>query len=139
MVFHPQKAYYKRSVNMIIFPAIDVLDGTCVRLIHGDYHQEDIYSDSPVSMANEWDAKVADFVHIVDLNGAKSGESVNKTIIEKMAKAVSIPVQVCGGIRSIETIEHYIKSGVDRAIIGTAAINDKEFLREAVKRFADHL
>src|SRR5699024_2510736 len=74
-----------------------------------------------------------------DLNGAKSGESVNKTIIEKMAKAVSIPVQVGGGVRSIETIENYIKSGDDRAIIGTAAINDKEFLREAVKRFADYL
>jgi len=124
---------------MIIFPAIDLLDGKCVRLIQGDYNQEVVYSDSPVEMAKEWEAKGADFIHIVDLNGAKSGESVNKTIIEKMAKAVSIPVQVGGGVRSIETIENYIKSGVDRAIIGTAAINDKEFLREAVKRFADHL
>src|SRR5699024_4011397 len=91
------------------------------------YNQEVVYSDSPVEMAKEWEAKGADFIHIVDLNGAKSGESVNKTIIEKMAKAVSIPVQVGGGVRSIETIENYIKSGVDRAIIGTAAINDKEY------------
>src|SRR5690625_1373180 len=124
---------------MIIFPAIDLLDGKCVRLIQGDYNQEVDYSDSTVEMATEREATGADFIHIVDLNGAKSGESVNKTIIEKMAKAVSIPVQVGGGVRSIETIENYIKSGVDRAIIGTAAIIDKEFLREAVKRFADHL
>src|SRR5690625_2703503 len=124
---------------MIIFPAIDLLDGKWVRLILGDYNQEVVYSDSAVELAKVWEAKGADFIHIVDLNGAKSGESVNKTIIEKIAKAVSIPVQVGGGVRSIETIENYIKSGVDRAIIGTPAINDKEFLREAVKRFADHL
>src|SRR5690625_3274662 len=124
---------------MIIFPAIDFFDGKCVRLIQGDYNQEVVYSDCHVEMAKKWQDKGTYFIHIVDLNGAKSGESVNKTIIEKMAKAVSIPVQVGGGVRSIETIENYIKSGVDRAIIGTAAINDKEFLREAVKRFANHL
>lgn len=124
---------------MIIFPAIDVLDGKCVRLIQGDYNQEVIYSDSPIEMAKEWEAKGADFIHIVDLNGAKSGESVNKTVIEQMAKAVNIPVQVGGGIRSIETIDSYIKQGVDRVIIGTAAINDKSFLKEAVTKFADHL
>src|SRR5699024_4125564 len=99
---------------MIIFPAIDLLDGKCVRLIQEDYNQEVISCYSPHNIAKECDAKGADFIHIVYLNGAKSGESVNKTNIEKMAKAVSIPVQVGGGIRSIETIEHYIKSGVDR-------------------------
>src|SRR5699024_9682964 len=98
---------------MIIFPAIDLLDGKCVRLIQGDYNQEVVYSVLPVEMTKECEAKVVDYIHIVDLNGAKSGESVNKTIIEKMAKAVSIPVQVGGGVRSIETIENYIKSGVD--------------------------
>ena len=124
---------------MIIFPAIDVLDGNCVRLIQGDYNKEVVYSDSPVEMAKEWEAKGADFIHIVDLNGAKSGESVNKAVIQEMAKAVNIPVQVGGGIRSIETIDSYIKQGIDRVIIGTAAINDKAFLREAVAKFADHL
>ncbi len=124
---------------MIIFPAIDVLDGNCVRLIQGDYNKEVVYSDSPVEMAKAWEAKGADFIHIVDLNGAKSGESVNKTVIQEMAKAVKIPVQVGGGIRSIETIDSYIKQGIDRVIIGTAAINDKAFLKEAVAKFADHL
>ena len=124
---------------MIIFPAIDVLDGKCVRLIQGDYNQEVVYSDSPVEMAKEWEAKGAEFIHIVDLNGAKSGESINKQVIQEIARTVSIPVQVGGGIRSINTIESYIENGVNRVIIGTAAINDKDFLNEAVSNFANQL
>src|SRR5690625_1240431 len=123
---------------MIIFPAIDILNGKCVRLIQGDYNRESIYSDSPVQMAKEWEQKGAEFIHIVDLNGAKTGESVNQSIIKKIAKAVSIPIQVGGGIRSLETIENYIKNGVARVIIGTAAINDRQFLQEAVERSEEH-
>ena len=122
---------------MIIFPAIDILNGKCVRLIQGDYNRESIYSDSPVQMAKEWEQKGAEFIHIVDLNGAKTGESVNQSIIKKIAKAVSIPIQVGGGIRSLETIENYIKNGVARVIIGTAAINDRQFLQEAVETYKE--
>src|SRR5699024_7719031 len=97
---------------MIIFPAIDILNGNCVRLIQGDYNQERVYGDSPVDMAKKWESLGGEFIHIVDLNGAKSGESVNKEVISKIAQAVSVPVQVGGGIRSLDVIEGYINSGV---------------------------
>lgn len=124
---------------MIIFPAIDILEGKCVRLIQGDYNQERVYGDSPVAMAKEWEAKGAEFIHIVDLNGAKTGESVNKAIIEEIAQTVKVPIQVGGGIRSIEVIKNYIEAGVARVIIGTAAIQDPDFLKEAVTTYGDKI
>src|SRR5699024_4713150 len=124
---------------MIIFPAIDILEGKCVRLIQGDYNQERVYGDSPVAMAKEWEAKGAEFIHIVDLNGAKTGESVNKAIIEEIAQTVKVPIQVGGGIRSIDVIKNYIEAGVARVIIGTAAIQDPDFLKEAVTTFGDKI
>ena len=124
---------------MIIFPAIDILDGQCVRLIQGDYNQEKVYSDSPVAMAKEWEAKGAEFIHIVDLNGAKTGTSVNKEIIIEIAKKVSIPVQVGGGIRSLDVIENYLENGIARVIVGTAAITDKAFLKEAVDAYGSKI
>lgn len=124
---------------MILFPAIDVLDGKCVRLIQGDYDKEVIYSDSPVEMAKLWEAEGAEFIHIVDLNGAKSGLSVNLTVIQHIAESVKIPVQVGGGIRSLKTIEDYLNKGVNRVILGTAAISDPDFLKEAVKTFQEKI
>jgi|SRR5690625_975386 len=124
---------------MIIFPAIDLLDGQCVRLIQGDYNQETIYSNSPVTVAKQWEEKSAEFIHVVDLNGAKTGESVNKEIIYEIAAAVSIPIQVGGGIRSMETIKDYLENGVNRVIVGTAAINDQDFLQRAVNTFGDKI
>lgn len=124
---------------MIIFPAIDILNGNCVRLIQGDYNQERVYGDSPVDMAKKWESLGGEFIHIVDLNGAKSGESVNKEVISKIAQAVSVPVQVGGGIRSLDVIEGYINSGVSRVIIGTAAITDKDFLQKAVAAYGDKI
>src|SRR5690625_5127314 len=118
---------------MIIFPAIDILKGKCVRLIQGDYNQEKVYGDSPVDMAKQWEEKGAEYIHIVDLNGAKTGKSMNKDIIQEIAATVSIPVQVGGGIRSLATIKEYIEAGVSRVIIGTAAINDQLFLQKAVQ------
>lgn len=122
---------------MIIFPAIDILDGKCVRLIQGDYNQERVYSDSPVAMAKEWEEKGAEYIHIVDLNGAKTGQSINKDIIQEIATTVSIPIQVGGGIRSLDTIKEYIEAGVSRVIIGTAAINDQEFLQAAIEQYRE--
>lgn len=122
---------------MIIFPAIDILDSKCVRLIQGDYEQEVVYDDNPVQMAKKWEEKGAEFIHIVDLNGAKSGESVNKQIITKIAKTVNVPIQVGGGIRTLDTVHDYIESGVSRVIIGTAAVTDRAFLKDAVVKYGE--
>lgn|SRR5699024_326328 len=120
---------------MILFPAIDILDGKCVRLIQGDYNQEKIYSDSPVDMAQDWVDQGAEFIHIVDLDGAKTGERVNHTVIKQIAQNLNIPVQVGGGIRSMDTVRNLLDNGVSRVIIGTAAIQNPEFLKEAVSTY----
>src|SRR5699024_5297194 len=124
---------------MIIFPAIDILNGKCVRLIQGDYNQESIYSDSPVDMAKEWEQKGAEYIHIVDLDGAKSGDSINKEVIKEIANTVNIPVQVGGGIRNMEIIDYFLSNGVSRVIIGTAAITNKDFLKEAVNKYGEKI
>lgn len=124
---------------MILFPAIDIRDGKCVRLIQGDYDQEIIYNDSPTAMALEWEKQGADYIHVVDLDGAKTGNSLNREAIQAIAKSVSIPVQVGGGIRTMEIIEAHIASGVSRVIIGTAAIQDKPFLKQAVEKYGDKI
>lgn len=124
---------------MILFPAIDIRNGNCVRLIQGDYAQETIYGDSPTAMALEWEKKGAAYLHLIDLDGAKTGDSLNRQAIHDVAQALTIPVQVGGGIRSIEIIEAHIKSGVSRVIIGTAAISNPEFLKEAVEKFGDKI
>ena len=124
---------------MILFPAIDIRDGKCVRLIQGDYNQEIIYNDSPTAMAKEWEQQGAAYIHVVDLDGAKTGNSLNKEAIRAIAGSVSVPVQVGGGIRNMEIVDAHIASGVSRVIIGTAAIQDQQFLREAVKKYGDKI
>ncbi|HEX6593010.1 MAG TPA: 1-(5-phosphoribosyl)-5-[(5-phosphoribosylamino)methylideneamino]imidazole-4-carboxamide isomerase [Bacillota bacterium] len=124
---------------MILFPAIDLLNGKCVRLIQGDYDQETVYSDSPVNMAKTWKKKGANYLHIVDLDAARTNEAVNQSIIQSIAKEVKIPIQVGGGIRSMERIESYISAGVKRVIIGTAAIKDPAFLKEAVDQYGEKI
>lgn len=124
---------------MILFPAIDIRNGKCVRLIQGDYDQEIVYGDSPTEMALLWQKQGAEFIHIVDLDGAKTGNSANQKAIQAIAEAVSIPIQVGGGIRSMEVIDKHIESGVDRVIIGTAAITNRPFLEDAVKKYNDKI
>lgn len=124
---------------MILFPAIDIRDGKCVRLIQGNYDKEIIYGDSPTDMALEWEKQGAEFIHIVDLDGAKTGNSSNRKAIQAIAKAVTVPVQVGGGIRSMEMIDAHIESGVSRVIIGTAAITNQVFLKEAVTKYGDKI
>src|SRR5699024_84033 len=124
---------------MIIFPAIDILNGKCVRLIQVDYNKEVIYDDSPVDMAKQWEAKGAEFIHIVDLDGAKTGKSINEQIIIDIAKAVTVPIQVGGGIRSMDNVKTYLNSGVNRVIVGTAAIEDEAFLNEAVTTYGERI
>ncbi len=124
---------------MIIFPAIDIRGGKCVRLEQGDYNKETIYGDSPVKMALTWQRKQAEYIHLVDLDGAKTGLSKNAQAIKDIARTVTIPIQVGGGIRSLDVIEQYLSYGVSRVIIGTAAISDRSFLREAVRTYGEHI
>ncbi|WP_404451103.1 1-(5-phosphoribosyl)-5-[(5-phosphoribosylamino)methylideneamino]imidazole-4-carboxamide isomerase [Virgibacillus necropolis] len=124
---------------MILFPAIDIRNGKCVRLTQGDYDQEQIYSDSPVDIAKQWESEGATYIHIVDLDGAKTGEMTNLTTIEAIVKSIQIPVQIGGGIRSLQSLEDYHSIGVSRMIIGTAAINDKSFLRAALSTYGDKI
>ncbi|ASK61420.1 1-(5-phosphoribosyl)-5-[(5-phosphoribosylamino)methylideneamino]imidazole-4-carboxamide isomerase [Virgibacillus phasianinus] len=120
---------------MILFPAIDIRNGKCVRLTQGDYKQERIYSDSPIDVARQWESAGAAYIHVVDLDGAKTGNRLNLSTIKEIVQSVQVPVQVGGGIRSIKSIEDYQSIGVSRVIMGTAAIEDKVFLREAVSTF----
>lgn len=129
----------KELLYLILFPAIDIRNGNCVRLIQGNYAKETIYSDSPTEMAREWERKGAEYLHLIDLDGAKTGDSLNKQAIKDIAQAVSIPVQVGGGIRSIDMIKEHIDNGVSRVIIGTAAINNPDFLKEAVQSYGDEI
>lgn len=124
---------------MILFPAIDIRNGKCVRLTQGDYNQEKVYSEDPVEIARQWEEQQAEFIHIVDLDGAKTGESSNKAIIKTIAQQTGIPIQVGGGIRSLSIIEEYTVAGVDRVIIGTAAINNKAFLQEALEKYGEKI
>ncbi|MFD2211987.1 1-(5-phosphoribosyl)-5-[(5-phosphoribosylamino)methylideneamino]imidazole-4-carboxamide isomerase [Virgibacillus halophilus] len=124
---------------MILFPAIDIRNGNCVRLRQGDYNNEKIYSGSPVAMAKKWAERGAEWLHIVDLDGAKTGLSSNASVIKQIADEVSVPIQVGGGIRQLETVKDYLDSGVARVIVGTAALKDTVFLKEAVSTFGDKI
>jgi len=124
---------------MILFPAIDIRGGNCVRLIQGDYTKEKVYGSSPLDMAIQWEKSGAAYLHTVDLDGAKTGNSRNLEAIKKIAENLKIPVQVGGGIRSLAIIEEYLSAGIARVIIGTAAIHDKAFLKGAVEKFGSHI
>lgn len=122
--------------NFTIYPAIDIRGGQCVRLLQGDYNQETVYG-TPVEMAERWVSEGAHWLHLVDLDGAKEGKPVNGEVIKKIASGFSIPVQVGGGIRSMETITDYLESGVSRVILGTSAIENRPFVEEALKRYGE--
>lgn len=120
---------------MILFPAIDIQNGKCVRLVQGDFAQETIYNDSPLEVGRKWSDQGAVWLHVVDLDGAKAGQSKNRDAIIELASTLQIPVQVGGGIRSFNAIEDYLENGVARVILGTSAINDPELLEKAVARY----
>lgn len=119
---------------MEVIPAIDIRNGNCVRLYKGDFEQETVYGD-PIEMARLWASKGASRLHIVDLDGALDGKPTNLELISKIVKEVEIPVQVGGGIRTMEIINNYLSVGVDRVIIGTAAIEKPELVMEGIKEF----
>ncbi len=124
---------------MHIFPAIDLIDGKAVRLMKGDYNRVTVYSDTPVKVAKYFEEQGAEYLHLVDLDGAKDGNTANFGIISEIVRSTSLSVEVGGGIRDIETIKRYVDIGVDRVILGTAAVNDPEFLKEAVRLYPDHV
>ena len=122
---------------MEIIPAIDLRQGKCVRLYQGDYEQETIFSENPVEVALEWQSLGAPRLHIVDLDGAASGELYNLDIIKEIASTVLIPVQVGGGIRQLETVEQLLKIGIERVILGTAAVENPELVKEVCRKFRE--
>ncbi|MDY6911436.1 MAG: 1-(5-phosphoribosyl)-5-[(5-phosphoribosylamino)methylideneamino]imidazole-4-carboxamide isomerase [Chloroflexota bacterium] len=124
---------------MEIIPAIDLRGGKCVRLYQGDYSQETIFSDDPVSMAVRWQEAGAKRLHMVDLDGAAEGKLCNAAAISEIARTVSIPVQIGGGIRLMETMEHLLDLGVDRMILGTVALEDSGLVKRACLRFGEHI
>lgn len=124
---------------MNIFPAIDLFDKKAVRLFKGDYNEMTIYSENPIEIARDFEAKGARFIHMVDLEGAKDGTTPNLEIVAQVASETGLFVEIGGGIRSLETLEKYFSRGVDRAILGTSAVNDEAFLVEAVKRYGDKI
>lgn len=120
---------------MIIFPAIDLKGGACVRLMQGDPDRATIYGRDPVAVARHWEAQGAEWLHVVDLDGAFSRQPVNKEIIRAISQVVSIPVQVGGGIRTLENVREYMDSGISRVILGTVALRNPEILAEASGRY----
>jgi len=120
---------------LILFPAIDLKEGQCVRLIHGDMHQATVFNDNPAVQAREFESLGFDYLHVVDLDGAFAGRSMNSSAVEGILKSVSIPVQLGGGIRSLDHIAHWLDTGVSRDIIGTAAAKNPDLVREAARAF----
>ena len=120
---------------MLIYPAIDLYGGKAVRLYKGDYAQMTVYNDDPVAVARDFAAKGAEWIHIVDLEGAKSGLTPNLPTILAIKQATGLKCEVGGGIRTMETIETYLSAGIDRVILGTAAVTEPGFVEEAVLRW----
>jgi phosphoribosylformimino-5-aminoimidazole carboxamide ribotide isomerase len=125
---------------MLIIPAIDLKDGKCVRLRQGLMEDSTVFSDDPVTMAKKWVDQGCRRLHLVDLNGAFDGKPVNGEIVTEIAKAYpELPIQIGGGIRSAETIEHYLQAGVNYVIIGTKAVKEPEFVSDMCRQFAGHI
>lgn len=124
---------------MEIIPAIDILGGRCVRLAQGDYARETVFGDDPVAMAVRWASLGAKRIHVVDLDGARSGERTNAAVVSQIVDSASCAVQTSGGIRSVAMVREMLDEGVNRVVIGTGAVKDPAFLREAIAIAHDRL
>ena len=124
---------------MFIYPAIDLLDGRCVRLQQGDYSRETVFSDDPVAVARQWVELGADRIHIVDLDGAKAGKPVNGAVIRKIAVAVKVPCQLGGGIRTDDDLLTVFDWGIHWAVLGTRALQSPEWVKTTAARFPDRV
>ena len=128
-----------KRVKIEIIPAVDLRGGRCVRLYQGDYDAETVYSDDPLDAALKWQSLGAPRLHIVDLDGAAAGELRNFRIIEEIAGAMLIPTQLGGGIRDLETVTEVLKAGVERVVLGTAAVENPSLVKEACRKFRESI
>ena len=124
---------------MNIFPAIDLYDKKAVRLYKGDYNQMTVYSERPWEIAIDFEKKGAKFIHVVDLEGAKTGKTPNLEIVKKIASSTGLFLEIGGGIRDMETVKAYLENGASRVILGTSAVKDEEFLKEALFAYGDKI
>lgn len=124
---------------MIIFPAIDIIGGKAVRLYQGDYEKKTVYADNPLEVAAHFCKAGATAIHLVDLEGAKSGDTPNFDTVIAIKQATGLFCEIGGGIRSMETTERYLEAGIDRVILGTAALKDEAFLKQAVARYGEKI
>ena len=120
---------------MELIPAIDLIDGKCVRLYQGDYSRETVYADDPVEVALRWESLGASRIHIVDLDGARSGNPDNLAVVERIVNAVNVPVQMGGGVRSLDSARAIIEAGVQRVMLGTVAVRDPQIVHDACAQF----
>jgi len=124
---------------MLIIPAIDLKDGQCVRLMQGNMHQATVYSSDPAATARQWQDQGAQLLHVVDLNGAFEGEPKNLLHVEAIVNAVSIPIQVGGGIRSLDTVRMYLGAGAKRVVMGTTALTNRQLVEEILEVFPERV
>ncbi len=124
---------------MIILPAIDLFEGAAVRLLRGDYNKMTVYDKNPENIAKKFEAAGATHIHLVDLEGAKNGQTPNLETVKRIVRATSLSSEIGGGIRSLSVIDTYLSAGVDRVILGTAAVTEPGFVNEAVSRFGEHI
>lgn len=124
---------------MIIFPAIDIRGGKCVRLLKGDFDKETVFSDKPEEIAKKWEAQGATFLHLVDLDGARAGHPVNLLTVKAIIAAANIPVELGGGIRTLADVKSVLDLGVRRVILGSVAVRDPELVREACRLYGDRV
>ncbi len=124
---------------MEVIPAIDIRGGKCVRLEQGDYSRETVFGDDPAAMALRWQEAGAPRIHVVDLDGAREGRPLNEAVARSILSAVSVPVQLGGGIRDLAVVERYLSMGIGRVVIGTAAVKDPEMVVEAVSAYRERI
>ena len=124
---------------MLILPAIDILGGKCVRLTKGEYGTAEQVAADPVETARSFEAAGAEFIHMVDLDGAREGSRINSEIYTEVAKKVHIPIEVGGGVRDMDTIDYYISKGIERVIIGSAALKNPPLVMQAVAKYGDRI
>jgi phosphoribosylformimino-5-aminoimidazole carboxamide ribotide isomerase len=124
---------------VILYPAIDIRGGQAVRLLQGDYERETTYDADPVDAAKRWADEGAEFLHVVDLDGAKAGEPQNLEAVRRIATAVECPIQVGGGLRSAESVAAFLDAGAERVVIGTAALRDPDFLQTMINAYAERV
>ncbi|NLM24564.1 MAG: 1-(5-phosphoribosyl)-5-[(5-phosphoribosylamino)methylideneamino]imidazole-4-carboxamide isomerase [Firmicutes bacterium] len=124
---------------MLIIPAIDIIDGQCVRLEQGDYEKKTVYSNDPVEIALDFQAEGAELIHLVDLDGAKAGQPLNLEVVSKIVQALEVPVELGGGIRDLATVRRVLDLGVERVILGTVVLNKPEWFEQAVAEYGERI